>query len=124
MFGHGGCLSQQLASHGWKYGVPLDLALSFLSWRDLVPASTVCTALLTAESGRPLCCCSTAGPLRALPSSDGALRWLARRAADGSGGGLHCLKISDTACHHTDAGAFAISRESRQNHNTSSSCSG
>ncbi|CAE7183154.1 unnamed protein product [Symbiodinium necroappetens] len=93
-----------------KCGVPLDLALSFLSWRDLVPASAVCTALLTAQSGRPLCCCSTAGPLTALPSTDGALRWLARRAADGFGGGLHFLKISDTACHHTDAGAVAISK--------------
>ncbi|CAE7559349.1 unnamed protein product [Symbiodinium natans] len=89
-----------------KYGVPLDLALSFLTWRELVPASAVCSALL-AES-RPLGC-GTWGPLGALPTSDGALRWLARRAARSVGGGLEFLKISDTACRHTDAGALAVS---------------
>ncbi|CAJ1409530.1 unnamed protein product [Effrenium voratum] len=88
--------------------LPLDLAFSFLAWRDLVPASAVSPAFLRAQAGA-LCCCSLAGPVTALPCSDGALRWLARRAACGVSPGVEFLKISATACRHTDAGALAVS---------------
>lgn len=101
-----------MSSGSWRAAV--ELAASYLAWRDLLPLSACCALLLGADVGHLLRRAAFAGPASGLPASDGALRWLAMRVTRfgcklSTGVGLEVLKLSDTVCRHTDVGAAAVS---------------
>eukprot|EP00927_Polykrikos_kofoidii_P032085 TRINITY_DN27433_c0_g2_i1.p1 TRINITY_DN27433_c0_g2~~TRINITY_DN27433_c0_g2_i1.p1 ORF type:complete len:569 (+),score=47.66 TRINITY_DN27433_c0_g2_i1:160-1866(+) len=106
-------IAPKVASNSLLLGVVarcgFTVGFGYCCWLDLLRFSACCAShWWTRELFDSLRRGAFACPVRELPKANHSLRWLATRLADGRGGGIEVLKLSDIACHHSDEGAIIV----------------